>query len=191
VPGTRDLPTTPPSNGPAILGGDSSYERGNPVEMRTRGIDPRNVSVQFDGNSDATQVLAASDTDVVATTKPPAYATSEAPNVATGLHSVTLVSDGKTTNAMRTVLIDVIASLAGSEKVGGTKVATLQIVGIPDGYPATCDFTVDGASTFESGGLSMHEAVKNGTVIVKLKNVRPGQMYLHYTVNVSIPGYWE
>jgi len=191
VPGTRDLPTTPPANGPAIVGGDSSYERGSPVELHARGIDPRNVQIQFDGSSNGTRVLAASDNDVVASVKPSATGSTSSGGVAPGLHTATLVSDGKTTNSMRTVLIDVTASLAGSEKVGGTKVATLQIVGIPDGYPATCDFTVDGASTFESGGLSMHETVKNGTVIVKLKNMRPGQMYLHYAVNVSIPGYWE
>jgi hypothetical protein len=192
VPGTQDLPTTPPPGGPAILGGNSSYERSNPVEVHTRGIDPRNVRLQFDGSSDGTQVLAASDSDVIANVQgtPATAATSGATSVAPGLHDVTLVSDGKTTNTMRSVLIDTSASLAGSEKVGGTKIGTLKIVGIPDGAPATCDFTVEGASVFEDGTTAMRLPVKNGTVIVKLKNIRPGQMYLHYTVNVSIPGYW-
>jgi hypothetical protein len=179
VPGLRDVLNPPPS-GPAIVGGNSSWERGKLVGFRTRGIDPRNVRLQLEGNPEGHQIFAASNSSVLAGVK-----------TTPGTHVASLVSGGTTTNGVASDFLDVTPTLTGSTQVGGTKVAALAVVGLPAEHPATCTFTVSGASVFEGGKSQTTVPVLGGRATAQLRNVRAGETLLRWQLTVKIPGVWD
>ncbi|HTD38244.1 MAG TPA: hypothetical protein VK669_12070 [Candidatus Limnocylindrales bacterium] len=179
VPSLRDLPKPPP-NGPAIVGGNSAWERDKPVEFRTRGIDPRNVRLQIDGNAEGQQVLAASNSSVIALVK-----------TSPGMHAAALVTGGTPTNGVASDFVDATVALTGSTRIGGTKVVTLQVVGVPPQHSATCTFTVSGASEFPGGKPEMTVPLVNGRATAQVRNVRAGETSLRWQLMVKIPGVWD
>jgi len=179
IPGLRELPN-PPSGTPAIVAGNSSWERSKPCEFQTRGIDPRNVKLLIDGNSEDQHVLAASNSSVIARA-----ATSP------GTHTATLVSAGKPTNGVPSDYVDVAVTLTGSSEVGAEKVVALVVTGLPPDHPATCTFTITGSSEFVGGTSELTVPVVDGKASASVRNVRPGATALRWRLTVKIPGVWD
>ncbi|HEY6326818.1 MAG TPA: hypothetical protein VIW73_09950 [Candidatus Cybelea sp.] len=179
ISGLRSL-SKPPSGQPAIIGGNSSWDRSKPIEFQTRGIDPRIVRMQIDGSGNEQQILAASNSSVIAHAQ-----------TTPGTHTVTFVSGGKATNGVPCDFVDAAVTLTGSNSTGGTKVATLQVTGVPPEHPAECTFTVSGASQFAGGRSELTVPLVNGRATANLQNVRSGETLMRWELTVKIPGVWD
>ncbi len=173
VPNTRDI-LNPPASGPAIVGGESVFERSKPIALHTRGIEPRSARLLIDGKSDGQQVLAASDSSVIGEV-----------SVQPGTHTASLTSASGTTNGIQADFVDVNVSLTGSNQIGGTKVATLTAFGIA--HPATATFRVSGASVLRAGGSELTVPLQAGRASVDLRNVSAGRVAVRWLLHVSIP----
>ncbi|HET9392509.1 MAG TPA: hypothetical protein VFO29_03130 [Candidatus Rubrimentiphilum sp.] len=180
VAGTREL-LRASSHTPAITGGNSVFERSQPLTLQTRGVDGSAASVLVDGSAQNVDTLAASDRSIVAQVHP---------GTPLGRHELSVQSGSKRSEAVPADFIDATLTAGGSHETGGIQTAVLTVTGLPPGDRAIADFEVSGSAELARGGSQTSVPVVGDRASVDVRGTRAGPALIRWHLQVDIPPYW-
>jgi hypothetical protein len=180
IPGTREL-LRASARTPAITGGNSVFERSQPLTLQTRGLDGGSARVLVDGSAQNVDTLAASDRSIVAQVHA---------GTALGRHEISVQSGTKRSDAVPADFIDANLTAGGSHETGGIQTAVLTVTGLPPGDRAIANFDVSGSAELAQGGSQTSVPVVSDRASVDVRGTRAGPALIRWHLQVDIPPFW-
>lgn len=179
---TRELITTPPT-GPAIIEGNSAYERGGMsqgiLQLQTRGTGP-DAKLLIDGKDSGSDTVAASDRSMIAKLHD---------DLGLGPHRFSVRSGGNESNSFGSIVSSLTFEPLGPLKQGSIQTVNLHVDGPRPQDAAVVIFSVSGAAQLLDGGETASVPLVNGVASVKIRGTRPGALQVRARLEVSSPDF--